>query len=115
MGLAVQGRTGFWQGSRKTSEVADLLAKGGLFAAHTHSFKKTAAETGTKMKELLTKVTHDLGLACESLKMAKEKATAVERLVILDITWRTKSVLQDANSLLKALKADAEGAVEPKA
>ena len=67
------------------------------------------------MKELLTKVTHDLGFACDSLKEAKEKATAVERLVLLDIIWRTKSVLQDANSLLKALNADAEGAVKPKA
>ena len=67
------------------------------------------------MKELLTKVTHDLGFACDSLKEAKEKATAVERLVILDITWRAKSVLQDANSLLKAIEADAKGAVEPKA
>jgi len=65
------------------------------------------------MKELLTKVTHDLGLVCDSLKEAKEKASAVERLVILDITWRTKSVLQDANSLLKAINADAEGAVKP--
>ena len=67
------------------------------------------------MKELLTKVTHDLGFACDSLKEAKEKATAVERIAILDIIWRTKSVLQDANSLLKALNTDAEGVVKPKA
>ena len=65
------------------------------------------------MKELLTKVTHDLGFVCDSLKEAKEKANAVERLVLLDIYWRTKSVLQDANSLLKALNTDAEGAVKP--
>lgn len=67
------------------------------------------------MKELLTKVAHDLGFACDSLKEAKEKASAVERLVILDITWRTKSVLQDANSLLKAIEADAKGAAGPEA
>lgn len=67
------------------------------------------------MKELLTKVTHDLGFACDSLKEAKEKATAVERIAILDIIWRTKSVLQDANSLLKAIEADETGAVKPKA
>ena len=65
------------------------------------------------MKELLTKVTHDLGIACDSLKEAKEKATAVERILLLEIIWRTKSVLQDANSLLKALNADAEGTVDP--
>lgn len=67
------------------------------------------------MKELLTKVTHDLGLACESLKMAREKANAVERLALLDIYWRTKSVLQDAMALLKAIEADGKGAVKPKA
>ena len=65
------------------------------------------------MKELLTKVTHDLGFACDTLKEAQGKATAVERLALLDITWRTKSVLQDAKALLKALNADAEGAVKP--
>ena len=65
------------------------------------------------MKELLTKVTHDLGFVCDSLKEAKEKATAVERLALLEIIWRTKSVLQDANSLLKAIEADAMGAVKP--
>ena len=67
------------------------------------------------MKELLTKVTHDLGLACESLKMAREKANAVERLALLEIYWRAKSVLQDASSLLKAIEADAAGVVKPKA
>ena len=65
------------------------------------------------MKELLIKVTHDLGFACDSLKEAKEKATAVERLALLEIYWRAKSVLQDANSLLKAIEADAAGAVKP--
>lgn len=67
------------------------------------------------MKELLTKVTHDLGFVCDSLKEAKEKANAVERLALLEIYWRAKSVLQDANSLLKAIEADAAGAVKPKA
>lgn len=65
------------------------------------------------MKELLTKVTHDLGFVCDSLKEAKGKATAVERLALLEIIWRTKSVLQDANSLLKAIETDAMGAVKP--
>lgn len=65
------------------------------------------------MKELLTKVTHDLGLACDSLKEAKEKATAVERLALFEIIWRTKAALQDANALLKAIEADATGAVKP--
>ena len=67
------------------------------------------------MKELLTKAAHDLGFACDSLKEAKEKANAVERLALLEIYWRTKSVLQDANSLLKAIEADAAGAVKLKA
>ena len=65
------------------------------------------------MKESLTKATHDLGLVCDSLKEAKEKATAVERLALLEIIWRTKSVLQDANSLLKAIEVDAMGTVKP--
>ena len=65
------------------------------------------------MKELLTKVTHDLGFACDSLKEAQGKATAVERIVLLDIIWRTKSVLQDAKALLQALDADAKGTVNP--
>ena len=67
------------------------------------------------MKELLTKVTHDLGLVCDSLKEAKKQASAVERLALLEIYWRAKSVLQDANALLKAIEADAAGAVKPKA
>lgn len=67
------------------------------------------------MKESLIKASHDLGFACDSLKDAKEKATAVERLALLEIYWRAKSVLQDANSLLKAIETDAEGAVKPKA
>ena len=67
------------------------------------------------MKELLTKVTHELGLICDSLKEAKEKASAVERLALLEIYWRAKSVLQDADSLLKAIEADDKGAVKPKA
>ena len=67
------------------------------------------------MKELLTKVTHDLGLVCDSLKEAKKQASAVERLALLEIYWRAKSVLQDANSLLKAIEADAKGTVKPKA
>lgn len=67
------------------------------------------------MKELLTRVTHDLGFVCEYLKEAKEMATAVERLALLEIYWRAKSVLQDADSLLKAVEADAKGAVKPNA
>ena len=67
------------------------------------------------MKNHLVKASHDLSLACDSLKEAKEKASAVERLVILDITWRTKSVLQDANSLLKAIETDVKGAAKPEA
>lgn len=65
------------------------------------------------MKESLTKATHDLGFACDSLKEAQGKATAVERIVLLDIIWRTKSVLQDAKALLQALDADAKGTVNP--
>ena len=65
------------------------------------------------MKELLTKVIHDLGFACDSLKAAQGKATAVERIALLDIIWRAKSVLQDAKALLKAIEADAMGTVNP--
>ena len=67
------------------------------------------------MKELLTKVTHDMGFVCDCLKEAKEKANAVECLALLEIYWRAKSVLQDASSLLKAIEADDKGAVKPKA
>ena len=65
------------------------------------------------MKESLVKATHDLGFACDSLKEALDKANAVERIVLLDVIWRTKSVLQDAKALLKALDADAMGTVKP--
>ena len=65
------------------------------------------------MKELLTKVTHDLGFACDTLKEALDKANAVQRIAILDIIWRAKSVLQDAKTLLKAIEADAKGTVKP--
>lgn len=65
------------------------------------------------MKELLTKVTHDLGFACDGLKEALDKANAVERIALLEIIWRTKAALQDANSLLKAIEADAMGKVKP--
>lgn len=64
------------------------------------------------MKDPLVKASHDLGFACDSLKEAQGKATAVERIVLLDIIWRTKSVLQDAKALLKALDADAGGTVD---
>ena len=64
------------------------------------------------MNEPLTKVTHDLGFACDGLKEALEKANAVQRILILDTIWRTKSVLQDVKALLKALNADAEGTVK---
>ena len=67
------------------------------------------------MKEHLVKVSHDLGLVCETLNEAKEMATAVERLALLEIYWRAKSVLQDADSLLKAIETDAKGAVKPEA
>ena len=67
------------------------------------------------MKESLVKASHDLGFACDSLKEALEKATAVQRIALLEIIWRTKAVLQDAKALLKALDADAEGVVKPKA
>lgn len=63
------------------------------------------------MKESLTKASHDLGFACDSLKEALDKANAVQRIAILDIIWRAKSVLQDAKTLLKAIEADAEGTV----
>lgn len=65
------------------------------------------------MKELLTKVTDNLGFACDVLKEAQGKATAVERIALLEIIWRTKAALQDAKALLKALNDDAERAVKP--
>ena len=65
------------------------------------------------MKEPLVKASHDLGFACDSLKEALEKANAVERIALLEIIWRTKSVLQDAKALLKAIEADAMGKVKP--
>lgn len=67
------------------------------------------------MIESLTKATHNLGFACDGLNDALKKATAVQRIAILDIIWRTKSVLQDAKALLKAIEADDMGAVKPKA
>ena len=65
------------------------------------------------MKEPLVKASHDLGFACDSLKEALEKANAVQKIVLLEIIWRTKAALQDAKALLKALDADAKGAVNP--
>ena len=65
------------------------------------------------MKESLTKASHDMGFACDSLKEALEKANAVQKLALLELIWRTKSALQDAKSLLKAIEADAMGAVKP--
>ena len=65
------------------------------------------------MKELLTKVTDNLVIACDVLKEAQGKATAVERIALLEIIWRTKSVLQDAKALLKAIEEDAMGTVKP--
>ena len=65
------------------------------------------------MNESLTKASHDMGFACDSLKEALDKANAVQRIAILDIIWRAKSVLQDAKTLLKAIEADAMGAVKP--
>ena len=65
------------------------------------------------MKDPLVKASHDLGFACDSLKEALEKATAVERIALLEIIWRTKSVLQDAKALIKAIEADAKGTVNP--
>lgn len=67
------------------------------------------------MKESLVKATHDLGFACDSLKAALDKATAVQRIALLEVIWRTKAALQDANALLKAIEADAMGTVKPKA
>ena len=67
------------------------------------------------MKESLVKASHDLGFACDSLKEALEKATAVERIALLEIIWRTKSVLQDAKALIKAIEADDKAVVKPKA
>ena len=65
------------------------------------------------MKESLTKASHDMGFACDSLKEALEKANAVQRIVILDVIWRTKAALQDAKTLLKAIEEDATGTVKP--
>ena len=65
------------------------------------------------MKDPLVKASHDLGFACDSLKEAQGKATAVERIAILEIIWRTKAALQDAKALLKAIEADAMGKVKP--
>ena len=65
------------------------------------------------MKEPLVKAAHDLGFASDSLKEALEKANAVQKIVLLEIIWRTKAVLQDAKALLKALDADAKETVNP--
>ena len=54
-----------------------------------------------------------MGFACDSLKEALEKANAVQRIVILDVIWRTKAALQDAKTLLKAIEEDDMGAVKP--
>ena len=65
------------------------------------------------MKEHLTKAIHELGFASDSLKEALEKANAVQKIVLLDIIWRTISQLQQTKALLKAIESDAEGVVEP--
>ena len=65
------------------------------------------------MKEPLVKASHDLGFACDGLNEALEKANAVQKIVLLEIIWRTKAALQDAKALLKALDADAKETVNP--
>lgn len=65
------------------------------------------------MKEPLTKVTHDLGFACDGLKDALKEANAVQGIVLLDLIRRTGGLLQDAHALLEASNADARGTVKP--
>ncbi len=63
------------------------------------------------MKEPLTKAIHDLGFARDDLKEALKEANAVQKIVLLDIIWRTISQLQQTKALLKAIEADEMGAV----
>ena len=65
------------------------------------------------MKESLTKAIHDLGFARDDLKEALKEANAVQKIVLLDIIWRTIAQLQQTKALLKAIEADAEGVVKP--
>ena len=65
------------------------------------------------MNEPLTKVTHDLGFACDDLQEAMKKASAVQGIVLLDLIGRARGLLQDAQALLDASNADAKGIVKP--
>lgn len=65
------------------------------------------------MKEPLTKASHDLSFACDGLKEALKEANAVQKIVLLEIIWRTRDMLQQTQALLKAIEADAMGTVKP--
>lgn len=65
------------------------------------------------MNEPLTKVTHDLGFACDGLQEAMRIANAVQGIVLLDLIGRARGLLQDAHALLDASNADAKGIVKP--
>jgi len=59
------------------------------------------------MNEPLTKVTHNLGFACDGLQEAMRKGNAVQGIVLLDLIGRARGLLQDAQHLLGSIEADA--------
>lgn len=65
------------------------------------------------MKEQLTKVTHDLGFACDGLQEALKKANAAQGIVLLDLIRRTGDLLQQTQALLEASNTDAKRTVNP--
>ena len=58
------------------------------------------------MKEELTKVTHDLGFACDGLREALNKANNVEGLAVLSLIERANKLRVAVEGLLAAHVAD---------
>ena len=58
------------------------------------------------MKEALEKVTHDMGFACASLRLALHKAGNVEGLIVLNLIERANELRRDVEALLNAHVVD---------
>jgi hypothetical protein len=58
------------------------------------------------MTESLTKVTHDMGFACDNLCEALDKAGNVEAIVVLDLISSANELRRDVEALLNAHELD---------
>ena len=60
------------------------------------------------MKEALTKVSHNMGFACDDLREALNKAGNVEGIVVLSLIGRANELRRDVDALLAAHESDTE-------